>query len=209
MICSGVIALSLSLSLSLSLTVLDSSDFNISSSLNGTLSNTTREVCFSILDLDDLLFEETETFSLAIEKFDVINQREDSRMLRVANSPQNITIMITDNDRDIVIGFVESDLLVEVLENTSRELCVEVMRPTVSEDLNAIIDIIVATVSGSAGIYASLSLSLSLSLSPSPSTSLYLSLYLSLSASLSASLYLSLYLLLSASLPLSLPTSNS
>ena len=144
---------------------LGSEDYRISRSLNGTLSNTTREACFSVEVVDDMLFEsEVETFSLTIDdSFDVINLSGDSRTLRVANSPSAITISIIDNDRDIVIGFEESKF--EVEEGVSLELCVAVMRPTFSEDFNAVINITVATVSGSAGEYAFIfSLSLSLSL---------------------------------------------
>ena len=138
------------------------------------LSNTTREACFSVQILDDMLFESTdENFFLVIENVDVISRREDSRMLRVANSPQSIAITITDNDGDILIGFEESEL--SVREGTSLELCVAVVRPTLSENIDAEIEIIVATVSDSAGTCAcpslppsSLSLSLSLSLSHFP-----------------------------------------
>ena len=138
--------------------------------------------------LDDMLFESTnENFSLVIENVDVISQREDSRMLRVANSPRSITIIITDNDGDILIGFEEFELLVG--EGTSPELCVAVVRPTLSENLDAEIDIIVATVSGSAGMCACLSLPpLSLSLSLSFSIALF-----SISPSLPTSLYFSAY----------------
>ena len=121
----------------------------------------TREVCFSVEIKDDNLFEnEIESFSFVIESFSVISHREDSRMLRVANSTSKINIMIVDNDRDIVIGFNKSEFTVQ--EDTSQELCVVVMRPTAREELNAFINITVATVSGSAGTYTSLSLSLSL-----------------------------------------------
>ena len=106
--------------------------------------------------LDDMQLENTfEDFSLTVENFEVISHREDSRMLRVANSPRSITVTIADNDGDTVIGFEEPEF--SVGEDTSLELCVVVMRPTVSESFDAVIDIIVATVSGSAGMYAYLS----------------------------------------------------
>lgn len=118
----------------------------------GTLDNATREACFSVQIIDDMEFEdEIETFSIVIESFTVINVNEDGKMLRVASSPRRIDVKIADNDRDIVIGFEESELSVNE-GGSLLELCVVVFRPTAGEDLNAIINVIVSTVSDTAGI---------------------------------------------------------
>ena len=94
-----------------------------------------------------------ETFSFAIEFSTVFGAIGDKRMLRVLSQPDMITISIIDNDRDIVIGFIQNDTILMVAEgNVMVELCVEVSRPAITEDLNAVINIIVATISGTAGM---------------------------------------------------------
>lgn len=127
----------------------DSSDYQIVGEDTGTLSNSTRETCFSVQVTDDLLFEnEFETFS--IEILDVIGVNEDGRRLRVLNRPRRIDVSIVDDDRDILLGFEQAEYTI-VEGDTSLELCVVVLRPTFGEDLNATINITVATVSGTAG----------------------------------------------------------
>ena len=129
----------------------DSSDFKLISGNTATLSNSTRRVCFSLEITDDILFEnEVETFSFVIEIENVLNSINDTRVLRVLSQPNTITISIIDNDRDILIGFEETEFSVNE-DNVMVELCVGVSRPTLNEDLNAVINIIVATISGTAG----------------------------------------------------------
>ena len=137
--------------LPLSLFVTDSNDYQIVGGDTGTLDNSTRQACFSVQVMDDALFEsEIETFSIEIDRLDVIGGSEDGRMLRVLDSPDTVTISIVDDDRNVVIGFEQADFTV-VEGDTSVELCVVVFRPTAGEGLNAIINIIVATISGTAG----------------------------------------------------------
>ena len=98
--------------------------------------------------MDDLLFEdEIETFSIDLE---LLNVTEEGRRLRILNHPSRVNVLIADDDRDIVIGFEQEEFTV-VEGDTALELCVVVLRPTIDEDLNAIINITVATVSGTAG----------------------------------------------------------
>ena len=98
-----------------------------------------------------MLFEESlETFSLMIQIVNVIGTREDGRMLRVLDSPNRIDISIVDDDRSVVIGFESIDFAVGE-QNGPVQLCVNVFRPTMLEDFDASVDIIAATVSGSAG----------------------------------------------------------
>ena len=118
------------------------------------LGNSSRRVCFTVQIKNDVLFEdEVETISFEIsEDFKVqTTMEQDGRMLRVLSRPATITVSITDDDRDIVIGFEESEVAV-VEGNVSQRLCINVTRPTLGEDLNAVINIIIATISGSAGM---------------------------------------------------------
>lgn len=129
----------------------DSTDYQLIGADSGTISNSTREVCFSVKIVDDMLLEDTlEFFSLIIDSVDVIGTSEDGRMLRVLDSPNRIDISIADNDGSVVIGFQATDYTVEE-ENGRLELCVEVSRPTSREEFDAIINITVATIAGSAG----------------------------------------------------------
>ena len=125
----------------------DSSDFVPQASIV-TLADMVRQHCIDvgILDTDD--FEDTpETFTVSISNFSL----SDPDLVGFASRP-SITVSILDDDRDVVLGFLEGSTLVNTSESVGMAvLCIGISFPAPELRFDSSIVVIVGTRRGTAG----------------------------------------------------------
>ena len=124
----------------------DTTDFITSDSTTLTLSDDVRRACLEIQIIDDEQFEDyTETLSISIANFSLSNL-----ILTGFPSVDQTSLTITDDDRDLVLGFL-SDSLVVSEAGGNVNVCVSVLEPGPELGFDSEVGVIVGTRPGTAG----------------------------------------------------------